>query len=386
MLIVPKKMGWFQLAEAILGAIPSPITIRLIREKVTNAEVPGLPEDNQPFLYASGNWGPGYVSVKGMVSLEEKMDLLTLQLAIRIVEILPDLDLLAGNVTGGVIPAWKTHLHLQRVLGHPLQYVYVGGSRNEPGIITIIRKEILAEAVVRMNEAVVSSGIRPDFVAGVTPSGMIPAYQLSQLLNLPFVYIREVKKAGGHKEVITGIKNHPVVKCGSMGLVIGQSENFQASSAYGCKCLTDEGFRAINIHTILERVDDSLLAIIPGVEERFKNGNSLLPVGSIGLDKEELVNFAQTTCNSTEALRQAGLVVKTAATILFYGNPNAVSQLSESGIEMIHLLTLQELLDAAEKLGTHPLENIQGYREFLTNPLGWQAGRGLTRVQGGGTL
>ena len=53
---------------------------------------------------------------------------------------------------------------------------------------------------------------------------------------------------------------------------------------------------------------------------------------------------------------------------------------------MVYLFTLSELLETAEEERTHPIELIKQYREFLADPLGWQAARGLTRVEKGGTL
>ena len=102
--------------------------------------------------------------------------------------------------------------------------------------------------------------------------------------------------------------------------------------------------------------------------------------GANGLVVEELVNFAQTTCNSANALRYAGYPVTHAATILFYDNPDAVKTLREHGIEMMYLFTLPQLLEVAEKHQTHSQKAIDGYREFLKDPLDWQAKRGLKPI------
>lgn len=137
---------------------------------------------------------------------------------------------------------------------------------------------------------------------------------------MPYVYIRDTRKKGGHKELITGIDQ-----------------------------------------------------------------NDEIPPGSNGLVVEELVNFAETTCNGALALRAANRVVTHAACILYYGNPLAAKALREADLEEIYLFTLRELLDIAKRYSTHPLHLINLYREFLADPLGWQAKRGLEPVKEGGT-
>lgn len=232
------------------------VDIRNVPPKVTNEEVEKLPLENQPFFYASGSWGPGYVMIKGLVGRKQIIKFLTQQLARKIVEKTSRVDFVAGNVTGGVIPGWLLSEYLEALLDK----------------------------------------------------------------TVPFVYIREMRKKGGQKELITGIANNPEVPAGANGLVV-----------------------------------------------------------------EELVNFAQTTCNGADVLRDAGYSVTHAATILFYDNPEAIKALKLHGVEMIYLFTLPQLLTVAEKHQTHPQEAIDGYREFLKDPLGWQAKRGLEPRKEGGT-
>ncbi len=231
------------------------VDIRNVPQKVTNEEVEKLPLENQPFLYASGNWGPGYVMIKSLVGRKKIIKPLTQQLARKIVEQAPRVDFVAGNVSGGVIPAWLLSEELETLLDR----------------------------------------------------------------TVPFVYIREARNKGGQKELVTGIANNPEIPAGANGLVV-----------------------------------------------------------------EEVVNFAQTTCNGADALRDAGYSVTHAATILFYDNPEAIKALKAHGVEMIYLFTLPELLTVAEKYQTHPQEAIDGYREFLKDPLGWQAQRGLEPRKEGG--
>lgn len=219
-------------------------------------EIRDVDAGQEPFLYASGNWGPGYVSIKNLVGREKIIRLLTQSLVMRVAERASQLNFVAGNVTGGVIPGWLLSEYLEPLLKR----------------------------------------------------------------TVPFVYIREARKKGGQKELITGIANNPEIQPGANGLVV-----------------------------------------------------------------EELVNFAQTTCNGADTLREAGYTVTHAACILFYNNPKAVEALQEAGIEMVYLFTLPELLEIAEQNRTHSQKAIDGYREFLKDPLGWQAKRGLEPVKEGGT-
>ena len=233
------------------------VEIRDIPPRVTDEEVESLPSENQPFLYASGNWGPGYVTIKNLVGRKNTIKSLTQGLAFLVAKRVPNLDFVAGNVSGGMIPAWILSEYLGEIFGR----------------------------------------------------------------RVPFVYIRESRKKGGQKELITGIAN-----------------------------------------------------------------NSEIPAGANGLVVEELVNFAQTTCHGAESLRDAGYTVTHGATILFYGNPEAIGNLKDHGMEEIYLFTLPDVLAVAEKHQTHPANVIADYRVFLKDPLGWQADRGLTPVERGGTL
>lgn len=200
----------------------------------------------KPFLYSSGNWGPGYVSIKGLVS--------------------------------------------QRELTKDLTYAL--GER-------------------------VAASASPDFVAANVSGGMVPGWILAEYLKIPYVYVRETRKKGGQQEHITGITN--------------------------------------------------------------------IPPHANGLVVEELVNFAQTTCNSAEVVRSTGREVTHGACILYYGNPEADRALQEHGLKMVYLFTLLELLDCAEQHRIHPVAIVQGYREFLQDPLGWQMKRNLIPVASGGT-
>ena len=219
-------------------------------------EIRDVDGGEEAFLYSSGYYGPGYLMIKGLVGRKSIERLLTKSLAALVAKENPDLNFVAGNVTGGIIPAWLLSEYLEQYLGR----------------------------------------------------------------TVPFTYIRSTRKKGGQKELITGISNNPEISLGD---------------------------NAINV--------------------------------------EELVNFAETTCNGSDALREAGYEVTHVACILFYNNPVAIESLKNKEIKMVSLMTLPQLLEVAEKHRTHSPNAIAGYREFLKDPLGWQEKRGLKPVEGGGT-
>lgn len=210
----------------------------------------------KPFLYASGNWGPGYVSIKNLVGRKMLIKALVKALAEKVAEKYHEVQFVAGNVTGGLVPGWIVSEEVQKIINRVL----------------------------------------------------------------PFVYVRDARKKGGQKELVTGLTNNPDVELGDKCLVV-----------------------------------------------------------------EELVNFAQTTCNSALHLREIGYEVTHACCIMAYDNPMASLLLAENNLTLISLFTLHHLLYVAEKNETHPAKAIKSYRDFLAGPLAWQALRNLEPVEGGGT-
>lgn len=207
----------------------------------------------EPFLYSSGNYGPGYVSVKGLVGVPQLMNALTAWLAVAVARDGQRPGFVAGNVTGGLVPGQMLRNHLSVLL----------------------------------------------------------AYEPS------FVYVRDMRKLGGHKELVTGIEH--------------------------------------------------------------------LNEGDEGIVVEELVNFAETTCNSVLHLRRLGFEVRDAATILTYDNPVALTRLNNNNIDLVSFMTLDEMLAVAERYELCEKQLVQGYRNFLQDPLGWQSARGFVPVKKGGT-
>jgi len=206
----------------------------------------------EPFLYASGNWGPGYVSIKGLVSKPRLFESMTLQLASKI-SYITEIDIVAGNVTGGVPPSVLLSKQLSIFYGK----------------------------------------------------------------DVPLLYVRDARKKGGMKELVTGHRSE------------------------------------------------------------YKRKHVLVT--------EELVNFAQTTCNSVNILREMNYYVDCSCCILFYNNPVANEMLYNNKITIIYLFTLSELLYCAESCNYFSKNLIDKYRNFLEDPLDWQKKKGLEPVKGGGT-
>jgi len=250
-----------RLASEVLLA--GAMELRAVPARVTNAEVDGLPLANRPFLYASGNWGPGYIMVKGLVGQPHLMRMLCKYLAFELAEKWPTgIDFVAGNVTGGMIPGW------------------------------------------------------------------IVAYELSELLGktVPFVYIRELRKTGGHKELITGVQKNPEILSGAQGVDMEELVNFAQTIVNGAGVLRAAGFQA-------------------------NKGTCLLYYGNPEADKE---------------LANAGIEM----TYL---------------LALPRLIDVAEKIGVVCAPGLDRHECLADYRRFLQNPKQWQAERGLVKVEKGGT-
>lgn len=214
-------------------------------------DIRDLTAGEEPFLYSSGNFGPGYLNVKGMVGRQRAFKTLTEQCALRLVEANADFDFVAGNATGGMIPGYQVREDYQRITG----------------------KEV------------------------------------------PYIYVRNTRKIGGHQEHTTGLSENPEILRGSKPLIF-----------------------------------------------------------------EELVNFAQTTCNSKEVLAKEGYPARFAGTLLHYENPEAILALQRHNLQLIWVVRLQTVLDVAEEAKKFSSAAVADYRAFLKNPQEWQTQRGLSKI------
>lgn len=204
---------------------------------------------NEYFLYSSGNKGPGYVMIKGLVSRPKIMKELCKRLATKIKNFLDEnnykIDIVNGNVTGGMIPAWEVCNNLSLLYNK----------------------------------------------------------------NIPYFYLRKSRKIGGHCELITG----------------------------------------------------------PSLIENKNLKNTIVI--------EELVCYAQTTCNASTILRESGYDVKYAGTILSYNHNQAINNLENNNINLISLVNLEDLLLRAKYLinndpnfvPKYNSDDIDRYLNFIYN-------------------
>ena len=119
------------------GRLSSDDVSRIIIEKGA-LEVRDLEGGEEPFLYSSGLWGPGYAMVKGLAGQPDAMNKFAWELAIRSKD--KDFDFIIGNVTGGVIIAQQTRNYLEALREEKIPYVYavvngnIVGDKGNPNI------------------------------------------------------------------------------------------------------------------------------------------------------------------------------------------------------------------------------------------------------------
>ena len=382
--------------------------------KANAMEIRDVDGGEKPFLYASGFSGPGYIMIKGMVS-QDFFHRLTLLLAIKLAPKAIDATFVAGNATGGIIPGWLLSNYLGMLLNREMHFMYVVGTRFKGEVkdnpVMVINKKNLERMAQYLAAGAIDYLPNIDFVAGAAPGGMVLGWRLSEILslhkgkNVPFVYVREKPKTGGHKELITGIQGNPFFKSGMRALTVGGvSDLDNTSTLHVTEALENLGFETWDISSA--GPDDQLAPFtreeISALEyplEYRRNLKSiaasdceppkeqrLIPIDSEGIVAEELANYAHSTCVSASILEQDfGLHVPHAACILFYDNPVAKRSLSLEGMNMTYLLTLPQFLNAAAHYHTHPGKLIKCFRSFLVDPEEWNKKRGIKRVARGGT-
>lgn len=93
----------------------------------------------EAYHYSSGNFGPGYVSIKNAVGNQKLFKFLVRQLALRAEQHLPfvhgvdGIRFIAGLVTGGVPPSLYLRDHLQRLWKRDLGWCYIRDTRKAGG-------------------------------------------------------------------------------------------------------------------------------------------------------------------------------------------------------------------------------------------------------------
>lgn len=203
-----------------------------------------------PFLYSSGNYGPGYLNIKGLVGRQDVFKVLTQQTALRLATHEATFDFIAANATGGMVPGYQVREDYQAITGR----------------------------------------------------------------DVPYIYVRNTRKIGGHQEYTTGLTNNPEI-----------------------------------------------------------------PVGSRPLVFEELVNYAQTTANSAEVLKDEGYPPEYAGTLVTYDNPVAVKRIQDQGLTLVWSARLPTILAVGREMGRFSQQAVDAYMGFLEDPAAWQQAHGYAR-------
>jgi orotate phosphoribosyltransferase len=141
----------------------------------------------EPFLYSSGNFGPGYVNIKGLVGRQEVFKILTEQCALKLADEEADFQFIAANATGGMVPGYQVREDYTRITGR----------------------------------------------------------------DVPYIYVRNTRKIGGHQEYTTGLTGNPEIPEGSKPLIFEELVNFAETTNNSRQVLEDEGYIATHAGTLL---------------------------------------------------------------------------------------------------------------------------------------
>lgn len=164
-------------------------TRALIRQviRIGGLSLRDIDAGDPPFLYSSGNKGPGYVMIKGLVSQRMLLSSLVMALSRKVAAATRDIEYVAGNATGGMIPAW--------MLADCLSTLYGRG--------------------------------------------------------VPYFYVRETRKKGGHGETITGDKLNDFFAKGRRGIVMEELVNFAQTTVNSAELQREAGYVVHDAATIL---------------------------------------------------------------------------------------------------------------------------------------
>ncbi len=154
-----------------------------------SVEIRNVDGGEDPFNYSSGNRGPGYIMIKGLVGQPNVLKFLTKQLAYKVVSVVGNegFDFIEGNVTGGMIPGWQLSCDISEILGR----------------------------------------------------------------EIPFCYLRESRKEGGHGELITGDRNNPLIKIGMRVLVVEELVNYAETTTNAAEVFRKVGYPVSHAACIL---------------------------------------------------------------------------------------------------------------------------------------
>lgn len=97
----------------------------------------------EPFLYSSGNYGPGYIDVKGRCAFPTWVETCATVLATKMVNCNAIPHVITGNATGGMIASWALNRKLSHLIGKELPYFYLRGTRKVGGHRELVTGEKL---------------------------------------------------------------------------------------------------------------------------------------------------------------------------------------------------------------------------------------------------
>jgi orotidine-5'-phosphate decarboxylase len=107
------------------------------------------------------------------------------------------------------------------------------------------------------------------------------------------------------------------------------------------------------------------------------HNNSTIKKGMNVVVVEELVNSGMTTINAVDTFRNCGYNVTHVATVLFYNHDFVNVELEKNNINLVSLVTLDELLNVAKDNNLMKSHLVDSYKSFLTNSVKWQLKHGL---------
>jgi len=160
-----------------------------IAKLIINSGAVKIRTEGPQFVYSSGNKGPGYVMIKGLCGQPEILKYLIKELSEKVyLETGGEIDFINGNVTGGMLPGWEL--------------------RNQ---LSIMRNQ-----------------------------------------EIPYVYLRGARKEGGHKELITGDMDNPLITPGMNVLIVEELVNYGETTLNAIKTFRESGYKVKYAACILE--------------------------------------------------------------------------------------------------------------------------------------
>ena len=111
-----------------------------------------------------------------------------------------------------------------------------------------------------------------------------------------------------------------------------------------------------------------------GLKRRVEGGDV---AGQRVLLVEDVVTTGGSSLSGVTALRDEGAVVEDCLAILRYDFANATERFAEAGVRLHTLTTFEALLACADETGVLDANGVEPLQDWLADPQGWAARRGL---------